>query len=327
MPATFDLSAEKLPHYRGTNPRPADFDVYWQQALTDLAQQPAELELVPNKQFSTQIAECFDLWFTGVGGARVHAKFLRPRKRTGAAPALLEFHGYSWDSGDWFHKLGYVAEGFCVAALDCRGQGGLSEDNGTVRGMTLRGHFIRGVEDPDPRRLYYRQVFLDTVRLAQLVMNLAEVDASRVATMGWSQGGALALACASLEPRICRVVSIYPFLSDYQRVWEADLARHGYTELIDFLRTRDPRHERLNEIFTRLGYIDIQHLTARIRADVLMLTGLADMICPPSAQFAAFNKITSPKRAVFYPDFGHENLPGAHDLAFNHLHALTSLEA
>ena len=34
--------------------------------------------------------------------------------------------------GDWQNKLSFVA-GFSVAALDCRGQGGLSEDIGGVK--------------------------------------------------------------------------------------------------------------------------------------------------------------------------------------------------
>ena len=38
------------------------------------------------------------------------------------------FHGYSGDAGDWVSKLGYAGLGHTVAALDCRGQGGSSED-------------------------------------------------------------------------------------------------------------------------------------------------------------------------------------------------------
>ena len=40
-----------------------------------------------------------------------------------------------------------------------------------------------------------------------------------------------------------------------------------------------------------------------------MGVGLMDKICPPSTQFAAYNKITSPKSVLTYPDFGHEHLP------------------
>ena len=84
----------------------------------------------------------------------------RRRSRIGA---VLMFHGYSGNSGDWSDKLDYVAQGLSVAALDCRGQGGLSEDAGGVKGNTLRGHIIRGLDD-EPEKLLFRQIFLDYAR-------------------------------------------------------------------------------------------------------------------------------------------------------------------
>jgi cephalosporin-C deacetylase len=235
---------------------------------------------------------------------------------------VLQFHGYSRDSGDWLDKLGWAAEGFCYAAMDCRGQGGRSEDSGQVKGTTLRGHIVRGLDDPDPRKLAFRQIFLDAAQLARVVMGFAEVDASRVGCCGASQGGALSLACAALEPRIKRTAPVFPFLCDYQRVWELDYAKEAYEELRLFFRAFDPRHEREREIFTKLGYIDCQHLAPRIRAEVLMFTSLMDTICPPSSQFAAYNKITSKKNVVFYPDFSHEALPGQIDRTFNFMREL-----
>lgn len=50
-----------------------------------------------------------------------------------------------------------------------------------------------------------------------------------------------------------------------------------------------------------------------------MFTSLMDPICPPSTQFAAFNKITSKKDVVLYPDYAHENLPGMIDRVFGFL--------
>jgi cephalosporin-C deacetylase len=303
-----DLPLAELASYRGRNPRPHDFDTYWERALAEMRGVDPQLELVPAK-VETAFAECFHLYFTGVGGARVHAKYLRPRSPRPPGPALLEFHGYSGNSGDFAHKFGWVAQGFAVASLDCRGQGGLSEDLGGVRGTTQSGHIIRGLFD-GPEALLYRQIFLDTAQLARIVMSFDEVDASRVAARGASQGGALTLACAALEPRVRRISPVYPFLSDYQRVWEMDLAKDAYQELRTFFRHHDPTHERVGEWFTRLGYIDVQHLASRIRADVLMAIGLMDTVCPPSSQFAAFNKIESPKEHVIFPDFAHEQLPG-----------------
>ena len=318
-----DLPLPALLTYSGRTSRPADFDAYWSAALRELDATDPQPELRPATAIAPHQTEAFDLWFTGVGGARIYAKYLRP-KTAGAKklPAVLQFHGYSGHSGDWLDKFGWPAEGFCYAAMDCRGQGGRSEDNGRVKGTTLRGHIVRGLDDPDPRNLAFRQIFLDTAQLARVVMKFAEVDADRVGCFGASQGGALTLACAALEPRIRRAAPVFPFLCDYQRVWEMDLTKDAYEELRIFFRAFDPRHEREDDIFTKLGYIDCQHLAPRIQAEVLMFTSLMDTICPPSSQFAAYNKITAPKNFVLYPDFTHEPLPGQLDRTYAFMRGL-----
>ncbi len=316
-----DMSLSQLKEYSGRTPKPADFDVYWDTALRELTATDPKPELVPS-DFTAPFAECFHLYFTGVGGARVHAKYLRPKHRSGSSPAVLMFHGYSGNSGDWHDKLSYVARGYCVAALDCRGQGGLSEDKGGVTGNTLRGHIIRGLNDAlngHPERLYYRQVYLDTAQLARVVMSFDEVDENRVAATGGSQGGGLTLACAALTPTLRKAAPVFPFLCDYQRVWEMDLAKGAYDELSAYFRLFDPRHEQEPGIFNALGYIDNQHLAPRIQARIKMYVGLMDAICPPSTQFAAYNKITAPKDLVIYPDFGHEGLPGSGDSIYTFL--------
>lgn len=315
-----DKPLSELYAYQGINPRPDDFDSFWDESLAEMHAIDPQVEL-RQVDFKPPFAECFDLFFTGVGGSRVHAKYLRPKHASGPHPAVLQFHGYSGDCGDWQEKLSYVALGFSVAALDCRGQGGISEDLGGVRGNTFKGQIIRGLDD-DPRKFAFRQIFLDTAQLAKIVAGFSEVDAERLGAMGGSQGGALTIACAALAPEIKRAALMFPFLSDYQRVWEMDLAKDAYEEIRNYLRRYDPRHQRVREIFTKLGYIDIQYLASRIKAEVLMACGLMDTICPPSTQFAAYNKIKSPKNVLIYPDFGHEGLPGFWDSAFEFLQDL-----
>lgn len=302
-----DMALEQLYQYEGRNPLPTDFDEYWDRALSEMKAIDPQVELVPSS-FKVPHAECFHLYFTGVRGARIHAKYVRPKHVQGPYSAVVSFHGYSGRSGDWAELLSYPSLGIAVFALDCRGQGGLSEDTGGVRGTTYNGHIIRGL-DSEPEDLLFRHIFLDAAQLAGIAMELPEIDPNRVGAMGGSQGGGLALACASLEPRIRRVAPFYPFLSDYKRVWEMDLAVDAYQELRIYFRNFDPQHEREDAIFNRLGYIDIQHLVPRIRAEVLMAVGLMDTICPPSTQFATYNKIKAQKSLELYPDFGHEPLP------------------
>lgn len=320
MPLLFDMPFAKLASYEGVNPKPEDFDDFWDAALAEMNAVEPDVELVP-ADFKTSFAECFDMFFTGVGGARVHAKLIRPKAPSSPHPAVLMFHGYSGSCGDWTDKLGYAAGGYTVAALDCRGQGGLSEDAGAVRGWTLQGHIIRGLDDV-PQKLLYRQIFLDTAQLAKIVMDMPDVDEDRVGATGGSQGGGLTLACAALEPRICRAAPVFPFLTDYKRVWDLDLDKDAYAELRDYFRKFDPRHEHEEDVFLRLGYIDVQYLCPRIKAHTYMGMGLMDTVCPPSTQFAAYNKIQARKSLEVYPDFGHEGLPGHPDRIFQFLSEL-----
>jgi cephalosporin-C deacetylase len=308
------MPLDKLRSYKGSSPCPKDIDKFWDSSIAEMKAIDPEVELLPS-DFQAPYAECYDMYFTGIGGARVFAKLLRPKPLRKKHPAIVMFHGYSGNSGDWCDKLPYVAAGFTVAALDCRGQAGNSEDVGGVIGNTFKGQIIRGL-DSGPEKMLFRQIYLDCAQLAGLVMQMPEVDATRVAAMGGSQGGGLTLACAALEPRISRAAPVFPFLCDYKRIWDMDLDINAYAELREYFRWFDPTHSREDEVFRRLGYIDVQNIAKRIRGRIMMVTGLMDNVCPPSSQFAAYNKITSPKDVVIYPDFGHEGLPGNNDRIF-----------
>jgi cephalosporin-C deacetylase len=307
---SFELSYDELLTYQGTNPRPADFDAFWDKALLSLDDIAADAEFVDAVDFPLTTATAQHLYFTGTGGYRVHAKVIRPAEPTG--PAVLLFHGYGGEQPKWVELLPYAARGFTVAALDVREQVGFRTPSQASNSFSLQHHLVHGL-DAGPDGLLYKHVFLDTRRLADLIGGLPEVDSSRIATTGWSQGGGLSLVAAALTPTIKYVASVYPFLSDYQRTWDLNLETSPYDEIVTWFRKRDPRHLRQEEVFTTLGYIDIQHLAPRIQAEVTLFTGLEDQICPPSTQFAAYNKIQSPKEVRTYPDFGHDDLPGAHD--------------
>ena len=309
-----DMPLSELREYKGINPKPEDFEQYWEESLAEMRAIDPEISITP-AEFQSPIADCYDLYFTGVHGARVYAKLLKPKNITGKCPAVLHFHGYSGKSGHWGDYLAYAASGFVVAAMDCRGQAGLSEDVGGNTGKTMIGHIIRGLND-DPKTLMFRDIFLDTAELAGIVADMEDVDETRMGAFGGSQGGALTIACSALEPRIKCAAPCFPFLCDYKRVWEMDMAERAYHELKVYFRENDPRHEREDEIFTKLGYIDLQFLAPRIKAKLKMFTGLMDNVCPPSTQFAAYNKMTCPKEVVIYPDFGHEGLPDSWEMTY-----------
>ena len=86
MPLLFDMPLAELESYQGTNPKPDDFDAYWDAALAEMEALDPQVELIP-ADFQSAIADCFHLWFTGVGGARIYAKLMRPKRGDRTAPS------------------------------------------------------------------------------------------------------------------------------------------------------------------------------------------------------------------------------------------------
>ena len=77
MPLLFDMPLEELKTYQGINPRPDDFDVFWDDSLAEIQSLDPEVEIVA-AEFQTPYATCSHLYYTGTGGARIHAKLLQP---------------------------------------------------------------------------------------------------------------------------------------------------------------------------------------------------------------------------------------------------------
>ena len=71
----FDLPLNELKVYKGSSPCPEDFDEFWDKSVKEAKSLEWNLKLEKSR-FQTNFAECFDLFFTGVGGAKIHAKYV-----------------------------------------------------------------------------------------------------------------------------------------------------------------------------------------------------------------------------------------------------------
>ena len=82
-----DFALDKLKQYTGSSPRPKDFDQFWDNALKELDDTGVDCT-IEESEFSAPGVSCRYLFFTGVGGARVCCKFLRPEKIRGKIPGI-----------------------------------------------------------------------------------------------------------------------------------------------------------------------------------------------------------------------------------------------
>ncbi|HFH9838548.1 TPA: acetylxylan esterase [Streptococcus suis] len=317
------MSLQEMESYLGRQEVPTDFDQFWQGQLASLPDLP-DFELV-EKEVGLEGVACYELTFIGQGGSKIFSKVIFPKKEE-KIPVLFYFHGYQGQGPDWSELLKYTAVGIGVVAMDVRGQAGRSQDLGCFEGITVKGQVIRGMVQ-GPNHLFYKDVYLDVYQLIRLVSGFEEVDANRLMSYGASQGGALALIAAALYPNLSKTVSIYPFLSDFKRVLELGNNSEAYDELFRYFKYSDPFHETESKMLDTLSYIDIKNFASMIKCPVAMVTGLEDSVCPPSTQFAVYNRLQVEKQMKILPDYGHDAMHvQVNDFAFDYLLGSTFLQ-
>lgn len=295
----------------GATPKPRDFEKFWQERTRMLDQVELQYELREIRRYPR--FRTYDLSFQSFDKATIHAKCILPETMTDC-PCVLQFHGYPGSSRSFFELSAFAAKGFAVVAMDCRGQGGKSEDRGGIRGTTVSGHLIAGIDDVLEQMLYVK-IFSDVYLISKIAAMIPGIDTNRIVANGASQGAALALVCGALNSNIRRIAALYPFLSDFKTVFEMHADTVAYEGLRYYSRWFDPKGERLDAFFERLGYIDMIHMAGLVQQDVLFGISQADMICLTCTQEAVYHNLHTVKRCFRYPGKGHETIHDFDDRA------------
>jgi cephalosporin-C deacetylase len=304
--ALIDLPLEDLTGYRPERTEPADFDEFWTTTLADARsrRRPTRFERVHHELRSLDV---FDVTFEGFAGQPIRAWLILPKGREGPLPVVVEYVGYGGGRGLPIHWLGWPAAGYAAFVMDTRGQGSMFVPGDTPDldpegggDPQYPGFLTRGILDP--ARYYYRRVFTDAVMAVAAAREHEAVDPERVVAAGGSQGGAIALATAALEPSVSAALIDVPFLSHFRRAIEIT-DEQPYVELRHFLSVHRDREA---AVFRTLSYFDGVNLATRALVPALFSVGLMDAICPPSTVFAAFNYYAGPKEIKVWPFNGHE---------------------
>ncbi len=312
MPTAHELQ-DLYGSYVGAMPCPDDFDAFWRDRMDEADDVELAYTLEPASIANSATCEFFDLWFTGMCGARLHAKYLRPVSDE-PVPLVLQFHGYPGASRSWFEQASFAGMGMALIALDCPGQGGPSEDAGGFLGTTVAGHIVAGI-DGEARDQYYVRLHQDIRILCRIVRELEGIDLDRVFVNGASQGGGLGIGCCALNADlVSRAAILYPFLSDFRLVWDLDADDIAYEGLRYWSRWFDEDSSRIDGAYSKLAYFDSKNFAHLVQCPVLFGTGTADIVCPPPTQFAVYNNLHAPKRHEFFEGFGHEEIQAFDDM-------------
>ncbi|GAA2001603.1 acetylxylan esterase [Microbacterium ulmi] len=302
--ARFDLPPDQLREYRPAVPEPTDFDAFWATTIAEsrgLGGAPVRVPL----DGPLALVDVFDATFPGFAGDPVRAWLVLPRHRHAPLPAVVEFVGYGRGRGLAHERLHWPVAGFAQLIVDTRGQGSTWGTGGSTpdphgAGPATPGFLTRGIEDP--AGYYYRRVFTDAVRAVDAVRSFPEIDPTRVAVTGNSQGGLIAIAAAGLSDGLAGALPTAPILCDVRRVigLTNDDPHGEITRYLAVHRGSDAR------VFETLSYFDGVNFAKRATAPSLFGTGHMDTIAPPSGVYAALNHWGAEHDIVDYPWNHHE---------------------
>ena len=292
-----DFGLEQLWAYQPLENEPADFSAFWETIVSEAREGAPQAELSPAGPPMAHV-QAFRVVFGGLGGTPIAGWYVRP-EGDGPFPGIVYYHGYSGRGARPLEMYNLAAQGIAVMSMDCRGQGGGTPDAPVSDGHHA-GWLTKGLSDPSS--YYYRYVFADAVLAIDTLASFAEVDDTRLATMGASQGGALSLVAAALSQRSVFTWADIPFLCDFRRAVDIS-PQEPFTEISSYLR----RHPQLTEqAFATLAYFDVANHARRVNCPLRVTVGLWDETCPPSGIFAAYNRApTADKELIVMPYAGH----------------------
>ncbi len=304
---------EHLEEYKGDFPAPKDFWEFWQKRMKEADRITSSFYMEKAKIPSFQKCEFYDFWYYGIHGERLYAKVILPTCTT-PPPVILQFHGYPGASRSFLELASFAALGFAVVSPDCPGQGGLGEDTGGYVGTTVTGHLVAGL-DGEVQDMYYVRLYQNFRILSNLLTKVPAIDGRQVFVNGASQGGGIGTAFCALNPdRVKKAAILYPFLSDFSKVWDLGADEIAYEGLRYYSRWFDPDGRKSKEMFRKLSYIDTKNFAPYVTCEVLFGTGLADTVCPVVTQTAVYNNLKCKKRRIFFEGFGHEEIQDFDDL-------------
>ena len=307
----FDMPLEELRNYRPPRDEPADFDAFWSDTLAATRAHDLNAVFEP-ADFGLSAIAVYDVTFSGFNGDRIKGWYMTPRNATEPLPGVVQFIGYSGGRGYPHEWLLFPSAGFASLVMDTRGQGsarrGDTPDLPGAINPSISGKMTQGILDPQD--YYYRRLYSDTVRAVEAICSRDEVDKTRIAVSGSSQGGGLSIAVAGLVPEVKVCLPDVPFLSHFRRAVE--ITPNGpYPEVASYLKIY---RDRIDNVFHTLSYFDGLNFASRMPAHAFYSVGIMDTVCPPSTVFASYNHVPGEKEIREYYFNDHEGGGAQHQV-------------
>ncbi|MGN6438485.1 MAG: acetylxylan esterase [Agriterribacter sp.] len=291
---------------------PADFSSYWNNAKAELAAVPLDARMTLLPERCTEKVNVYHVNLQNYRmGARLYGILCIPKKE-GKYPAILQVPGAGIRpyNGD----INNAEKGFITFQIGIHGipvNMDASVYNNLAAGA-LSGYWNINLDDKD--RYYYKRVYLGCVRANDFITSLPQYDGVNLGVTGGSQGGALSIITAALDPRVKFLAAYYPALSDLTGYLKGRAG--GWPHLFD---KNNVAFNNTKEKVNTAGYYDVVNFARLLKVPGMYSMGFNDEVCPPTSMYAAYNVITAPKELYIIPETGHWTFPEQNEKLTNWL--------
>ncbi|MES1219156.1 MAG: acetylxylan esterase, partial [Bacteroidota bacterium] len=267
---------------------PADFVQFWDNAKMDLSKIPLDARMTLLPERCTENVNVYHVNIQNYRlGARLYGILCVPKKE-GKYPALLRVPGAGIRpyKGD----IANAEKGIITLEIGIHGiPVNLDESVYANLGAgALNNYPAFNLDNKD--RYYYKRVYLGCVRANDFLVSLPQFDGVNLGVTGGSQGGALSIVTAALDPRVKYLGAFYPALCDVTGYL------HGRAGGWPHLFNKDNiAFNNSKEKIETCGYYDVVNFARLLKVPGIYSWGYNDETCPPTSMYAAYNVITSPK--------------------------------
>ena len=297
--------AGKLYEYLPPLTKQNDFDEFWDKTKKRSYSVPLNPGL-KIYDFPSPYVKVYDITYNGFDETTIHGWYVVPAfLKKDKFPCLIHYHGFNGNRGKPADFMHFIMMGIAVVSVDIREQSGTTGNCANYSSGHIQNVVCQGVLNKE--EYYFRAVYMDCLKAIDFAVSQPEVDGSRIAIEGGSQGGALAMAVSALDTRPRLVMADVPGNSNITRRVEG---AHGALASVTQYLTLYPHHT--DQVFKTLSYFDTMNMADKINCKVLASVALKDNVCPAELYFATYNRIRSEKQIEIYPFNGHEGGGGIH---------------
>ena len=285
-----------------TTTLPTDFEAFWEKAKSENSKIPIDsrLRLLPER--CTGKVNVYEVNIQNYRiGSRLYGILCIP-KAPGKYPAVLRVPGAG--IRPYNGMIAEAEDGLITLEIGIHGVP-VTMDPVIYNNLLYGGLNQYQYMNWDNRdEIYFKRVYIGCVRAADYIFSMDEFDGENLIVYGGSQGGALAIVTAALDPRIKGLVSFYPALCDLNGYVHGRAG--GWPHLF---RSSTESPEILKQKTKNTPYYDVVNFARKIKVPGFYYLGYNDMTCPPTSMYSAYNTITASKVLEIMEEAGHFSYP------------------